>query len=303
VITIRKIKPDNFFKLLNPNDWGYLAYLAITGLIVLAFHSNLDSWLAHLLLRATILALFYFIVKYCTHTTNKFLHVVRYWYPVFSFTFFYMESGSLNQMVFQGYLDGFFSGMDRNVFGTNPNLWLYDRFNNFYVNEFMHLCYFLYYILPTIFGVMLYRDRINEYFRMVFATSITFYICYTLYIFIPAAGPLDLRTGRFTDGGLFVHIMDWIYSNGEKPGAAFPSSHVAIALMSLMYTYHLHRRIFWAFLPFIAGLIVSTVYGFYHYVVDAVFGAILCLVCFHVCNKVFEKYLADKFPAELPTGE
>jgi membrane-associated phospholipid phosphatase len=288
----------SFLDRINPNDWGFLGYIIVTAVIISIFHANLDSWFPHILGRAIIGFVFFFIVRYCSDTPNKFLLIIRYWYPVFSFTFFYMESGSLNQIVFSGYLDDIFSGLDIKMFGVHPNIWLYDHFNNFYMNEFMHLCYFLYYILPIIFGVIIYRDRITEYFRMVFAISVTFYICYTLYIFIPAAGPLDLRQGRFTDGGWFVHIMNWIYTNGEKPGAAFPSSHVAIALMALMYMHHLHRRIFWAFLPFIAGLILSTVYGFYHYVVDALFGALLCVISFYVCNWLFDKYLINKFPAE-----
>ncbi len=294
------VRSKTFFELLNPNDWGYLVYVTVTGTLILIFHRNLESWFPHILFRGVLLMAFYFLVKYGSGSANKSTQIMRYWYPVFSFTFFYMESGSLNQMIFQGYEDDFFYSIDLKLFGVDPNLWLYDHFNNFVINEFMHLCYFLFYVLPLVFGMIIYRDRTTDYFKMIFAMSCTFYICYTMYIFIPVVGPLALREGRFADSGWFVSIMDWIYANGEEPGAAFPSSHVAIALMALMYTYHLHRRIFWLFLPFITGLIISTVYGFYHYVIDAVCGGLLCVACFYFCNRWFDKYLIHKFPSDLP---
>ncbi|MBL7995743.1 phosphatase PAP2 family protein, partial [bacterium] len=259
--------------MLNPNDWAFLIYVLVVGLVILIFHSNLPDWPWYIAAQLSIITVTLLIIRFFHRSSVNALQMLRHWYPIFSFTFLYMQAGLLNQLVFQGYVDNFFLSIDLWMFGTDPNIWLYERLNNFYFNEFIHLCYFSYYILPAAFGVILYITKDKEFYRTLFGISITFYFCYFLYILIPAAGPLDLRVGRFEDGGIFVQVMNWIYSEVEKPGAAFPSSHVAIALITLMYAFRLHRRVFWVFLPFIIGLIFSTFYGFYHYVIDSIAGA------------------------------
>ncbi|MBL7958979.1 phosphatase PAP2 family protein [bacterium] len=296
IVLPQKKLPD----MLNPNDWAFLIYIFVVGLVVLIFHSNLPDWPWYIAAQASIVVITLMIIRFFHQSSINVLQMLRHWYPIFSFTFLYMQAGLLNQLVFQGYVDDFFLRIDLWIFGVNPNIWLYDRVNNFYFNEFIHLCYFSYYILPAAFGVILYITKDKEFYRTLFGISITFYFCYFLYILIPAAGPVDQRVGRFEDGGLFVPVMNWIYSEVEKPGAAFPSSHVAIALITLMYAYRLHRRVFWVFLPFIVGLIFSTFYGFYHYVIDSIAGAAIAVGSYYLCNSLFDKYAKAKFPDHFP---
>jgi membrane-associated phospholipid phosphatase len=295
-----RVPQKSMMEILNPNDWAFLIYIFVVGVIVLIFHTHLPEWPFYIAAQIGIIALTLLITRLFHQHEFDIFQMLRHWYPIFSFTFLYMQAGLFNQLVFQGYVDDFFQGIDIWMFGTNPNIWLYDRLNNFYLNEFIHLCYFSYYVLPAAFGVILYITKDKEFYRTLFGISITFYFCYLLYILIPAAGPLHLRQGRFEDGGLFVQVMDWIYSEVEKPGAAFPSSHVAIALITLMYAYRLHRTVFWVFLPFIIGLIFSTVYGFYHYVIDAVAGAAIAVGSYYLCNHLFDKYAKAKFPNHFP---
>lgn len=305
---IPRAKPDNhepaaqksLSDILNPNDWAFLSYIFVVGLIVLIFHNRVPGWPLYIAAQAIIIIATLLVIRFFHQHTSNVLQMIRHWYPIFSFTFLYMQAGLFNQIVFQGYVDDFFYKIDIWLFGTNPNIWLYDRLNNFYFNELIHLCYFSYYVLPAAFGVILYVTKDKEFYRTLFGISITFYFCYFLYILIPAAGPLDLRQGRFVDGGIMVQIMDWIYSEVEKPGAAFPSSHVAIALITLMYAYRLHRTVFWVFLPFIIGLIFSTVYGFYHYVIDVIAGAGIAVGSYYLCNYLFDKYAKAKFPNHFP---
>ncbi len=294
------VPKNNFIHLLNPNDWAFLSYLAVVGAIIVTFHANLSNWPAFLAVQITVVAGILWLVYAYHRAPSPTLGIIRHWYPILFFTFLYMQAGLFNQLVFQGYADNFFSDLDQWIFGVNPNIWLYERLNNFYFNELIHLCYFSYYVLPVVLGVILYIAKDREFYRTLFGISITFYFCYLLYILLPVAGPVDQRQGRFTDGGPFVQIMDWIYMEAEKPGAAFPSSHVAIALITLMYAFRLHRTAFWIFLPFIAGLVFSTFYGFYHYVVDAIAGAVVAVGSYYLCNYLFDKYAKAKFPNHFP---
>ncbi|MBL7996014.1 phosphatase PAP2 family protein, partial [bacterium] len=72
------------------------------------------------------------------------------------------------------------------------------------------------------------------------------------------------------------------------------------ALITLMYAFRLHRRVFWVFLPFIIGLIFSTFYGFYHYVIDSIAGAAIAVGSYYLCNHLFDKYAKAKFPDHFP---
>ncbi len=281
----------------NPIDWAMVVYLILVSVSILIFHEHQPEWKTIFWKQIGIIALVFFILRFLSGHRWFPLRMIHHWYPVFLFTFFYITSGLLNQMVFQGYWDDFFAGIDRAMFGTNPNIWLYDRLNTYYFNELMHLCYFSYYFIPLFLGIVLYVQGNGDYMRILFGISVAFYVCYLLYIFIPAAGPIPLREGRFLDGGWFVHTMNWIYENAETPGAAFPSSHVAISFMTLMYAYRLKRVVFWIILPFVTGLIFSTMYCFYHYVIDVIGGLALCIALYYWVNRWFDRlYAKNYFP-------
>ena len=280
-----------FLERVNPIDWTFIVYQVVVSLHLLVFQNGFDHSFLYLAGHLLALAGSVLIVSYTG--SNFIFRIIRYWYPAFTFGFFFTESNILNQMIFQGYGDDFFARIDLTLFGTDPNAWLYERMNNSYFNEFIHFCYFSYYLLPTLLGAVLYIRRDRNFFHALFGMSITFYLCYILYIWIPVLGPLHLRAGKFEDGMLFVKIMDWLYTNADVPGAAFPSSHVAIALITLLYVFRFQRNLFWAYLPLVAGLIFSTVYCFYHYVIDIFVGILIGLVIYYICSYFFERYFAE----------
>ncbi len=57
-------------------------------------------------------------------------------------------------------------------------------------------------------------------------------------------------------------------------GAAFPSEHVAGAITALWGARRHSPRLFWIFLPLVLCMMVSTVYGRYHYVADVLGGIV-----------------------------
>lgn len=60
---------------------------------------------------------------------------------------------------------------------------------------------------------------------------------------------------------------------GERPTAAFPSSHVGVATVIMLLAGHTrNRRLCLLLLPFFVFLCMSTVYIQAHYVIDAIAG-------------------------------
>jgi len=70
-------------------------------------------------------------------------------------------------------------------------------------------------------------------------------------------------------------VVDFIYTGAEKPGAAFPSSHVAAMFLVAWWGSTHFRRMkttYWATCLFMS---IATVYCMFHYAVDVIGGLLL----------------------------
>jgi membrane-associated phospholipid phosphatase len=85
--------------------------------------------------------------------------------------------------------------------------------------------------------------------------------------------------------------VHWVLEDGGSKGAAFPSSHVAVAVAISLVTWSHDRVIWWVTLPFVVGLTISTVYGRFHYGIDAATG-VLAAVIFVAVARAAQRWLA-----------
>ena len=83
------------------------------------------------------------------------------------------------------------------------------------------------------------------------------------------------------DGGLFYNLCMMAHHAGERPTAAFPSSHVAIATLVMLMA---GRMRMWKYMLFLSVpyvfLCLSTVYIMAHYAIDAIAGLLFGLMLF-----------------------
>jgi membrane-associated phospholipid phosphatase len=231
----------------------------------------------------------------------------------------YKETGLLDSMFFQRHFDPIFLAMDRWIFGFQPSLVFMHKLPYLWVSETLYFAYFCYYLMIPVIGLALYfRDR-ETFVRYLTVVSVVFYCCYLTYIFFPVIGPravvkdipdftqdvsvyreaYDLSTPDSIQGGVFFGIMGYIYDNVEKSGgAAFPSSHVAVALATLFFSWQFLKRIRWVHLVFVLLLMVATVYCRYHYVVDVFAGVLTALVLVPIGDKLYATF--DRTRQEKP---
>lgn len=73
-----------------------------------------------------------------------------------------------------------------------------------------------------------------------------------------------------------------------------PSGHTQIALMVLYLAYRYQRILFYIYLPIICGLILSTVYLRYHYVVDLIAGIFTALGCLFVAPRIYAYWKEER---------
>ena len=114
---------------------------------------------------------------------------------------------------------------------------------------------------------------------MVFYTLITFFISYILFILLPVAGPRFILTDQITvsyDGLLLTSSLRNFVANAGHRGGAFPSSHVAVAVVVLIFLWKYYPKIAKKyFLAAVIALSLATIYGQYHYITDVIAGLIL----------------------------
>lgn len=292
-------------------DYATQGYMIIVGLLILLLHGTaVPSWRWLLLVHVcAVVAVHLLIVAHSRCPSNRVLDFLRHCYPILLYSFFYRETGALNQMTTTGYLDPFFIRLEESIFGGQPSVTFMQSLPYWPVSEIFYGAYFSYYLMVGGVGLALYlRDR-RQFFHYVSVVSFVFYICYLIYIFVPIIGPplfhqtingyelppefqpgSSLEIPAAIQAGPFFRIMAWIYDNLEAPGAAFPSSHVAVALTTLYFSIRYLRRVRFIHLIVVVLLALATVYCRYHYVIDVIAGVVTALVLVPLGNWLYLRY-------------
>ena len=178
--------------------------------------------------------------------------------------------------------------------------------------------YFSYYLMIVAVMVFFFMCQKKQYERASFIVMCSFFIYYLIYICLPVAGPQfyfqavgveTVENGIFPEigtyfsqhtemlpapgdaDGLFFNLVKGAQDAGERPTAAFPSSHIGISFILLYLVYPFSKKMFAGLLPFVVLLTFATVYIQAHYLVDAIAGILTSVMVFNLSNFVFGKGL------------
>jgi membrane-associated phospholipid phosphatase len=291
-------------------DYATQAYVALVGLLIWWFHGDkVPHWPLLLLWHALCLGLIHMLISvHAAREPGRLLGFMRHFYPVLLYAAFYRETGALNHMFVSNYLDPFFIRLEERIFGFQPCLMAMEWLPYLLVSEVFYAAYFSYYIMIAGIGLALFLSNRERFFHYVSVVSFVFYACYLVYIFLPVMGPRVFF--REIDGyvlppearrsvapmfapavqsGLFYQVMALIYRCFEAPGAAFPSSHVAVAICTLWFSFLYLPSISRLHSVVVVLLCLSTVYCRYHYVVDVIAGAIAAAALVPLGNRMFHR--------------
>lgn len=207
---------------------------------------------------------------------HRILSFVRGLYPVSLFGYFFISSYSVNQIIFHDWLDPFFMGIDYKIFGYYPSLDWGIKFNHWFTSELFHFAYFCYYPMIGGLPLYLYFKKPKAFKELIFNLTFTFYMCYFIFSIIPVIGaryfPEAMEITQTYRAGLFTHIMVFIYRTSTHLGGAFPSSHVAIALVLTVAALRHTKYMGYVFVVISFFLSLGTVYCHYHWFIDAIAG-------------------------------
>ena len=295
-------------------DYVTQGYLALVGLIILCLHGHtVPHWPLLLAAHGVGIGLVHALIQsHATHPRNRALDFFRHFYPVLLYAGLYRETAALNHGLVSGFLDPFFIRLEGRVFGLQPSLTFMDRLPYVGVSELFYAAYFSYYLMIGGVGLALFVRNRRHFFHYVSVISFAFYVCYLVFIFMPVVGPpiffeeisgyrlpADVQPAvppafpEAITAGPFYRIMALIYRIFEGPGAAFPSSHVVIAIATVFFSFRYLRPIRWPHLAVVILLCLATVYCRYHYAVDVVAGVLTAAVLIPLGNWLYFKFNKD----------
>lgn len=296
-------------------EWVTLAYMAFTLLVVLFASTKLDNpqamvW-GRVRLGAITLAM-WVVYRLVPCRITRLLRVLLQFALLGTW---YTDTYELNKLFPN--LDPFFASLDQMVFGCQPALLFSQQFPQMFFSELMNMAYASYFpiIAATLF--FYFFSRYDQFERTAFVVLASFFAFYVIFDLVPVTGPmfyyLAVGTDQVAKGvfpgvgdyflthtdmmaqpgwphGLFYQIVTGLHTSGERPTAAFPSSHVGIAMVCMLLAWRSrNRKLFFTLLPFALLICLATVYIRAHYAVDVLGGLVAGAAFYLFWGRVYDK--------------
>lgn len=263
----------------RPVDLITLAYVAASVVILLIGGARIPQQSTELLWHGLLL-LALGGIGWLPQPRHPLLRFLRDAYPLLLLGWFYRETAILSRAWGDRYHDAMILDWDHALFGGHPHVWLHRAFPAAWLSEVLHGCYLLYILMVPGLTLTLYFGRRLQAFRVTATTIVfTFLVCYLGFVLLPVKGPwytfAHPEVGSF---GIFPPLVWGMLERGAAVGAAFPSSHVAASTAVALMARRVRSRLVWVMTPLAAGIFFATVYGGFHYGVDAVAGLVAGLV-------------------------
>lgn len=212
------------------------------------------------------------------------IHILRDWVPFLLVTFIYENlhdvAGQVTGFDFAEVLNRW----DIALFGVEPTIWA-QRFYSPLATDLFAVSYALYFALPLFVMFLLSLwDRRFDFRRMALAVTLAFVMGFVGYVLLPTSPPRYFLEQFYTDPvrlhGIFLFDRMQGAWDGLSviSGGAFPSLHVGISAVALIYAWRFRRQgrvfraVWWAYLPLVTSLWFSTVYLRHHWVIDILAG-------------------------------
>lgn len=293
-------------------EWVMIGYLAFTLLIVFFTYTkaaNPNEMIWGRIRIAAVTAGMWAVYRMVPCRLTLFLRItvqlalLGWWYP---------DTYEINRMLPN--LDHVFAAWEQTVFGCQPALLFCKAMPWPFFSELMSMGYAAYYPMIVFVVVYYFLFRYHDYERAAFVILSAFFVYYLIYIFLPVTGPTFyfkaaglnnitqgifpnvhdyfnyyqdcLKTPGYTDG-LFYQMVEGAKAAGERPTAAFPSSHVGISTVLMLLTWHTgDRRVFYVLSVLYVLLCFSTVYIQAHYAIDVLAGLVTGVVLYFTLMQV-----------------
>ncbi len=274
-----------------------LIYNALTTILILILYSRMDHPGQMLLERIGIVAVTFALVCLYRKFPCKLAAFLRIAVQLALLAYWYSDTFEFNRLFPN--LDHVFASAEQFLFGCQPSVEFSERFPSIWFSEPFNMGYFSYYPMIAVVVVYYFLFCFERIENVSFILATSFFVYYLIYILVPVAGPqfyfpaigMDnvvaqhfpaigdyfnhndiLLPGPDFDHGFFFNLVEASQEVGERPTAAFPSSHVGISTIVMILAYRANKKLCACLSPFYILLCCATVYIQAHYLIDVVAG-------------------------------
>ena len=309
---------------LMPMEWVMMAYLLATSVMIMVTFTSLPHpwqmfWTRAQALLATLALWGVYRLMPCRVTTLfrvvGQLILLGIWYP---------DTYELNR-VFHN-LDHVFAGYEQMIFGCQPALVFSEACPWPVFSELLTLGYVSYYFLFMGIALFYFLWRYEQFERATFIILGSFFLFYVIFVFLPVAGPQfyykaagveNIAAGIFPDlkdyfgklafdvhdpqyslpipgyaDGFFYHILEFAHDAGERPTAAFPSSHVGVTTVVAWLAWESRNRLlFWVVTILGILMFFATFYIQAHYAIDAIAGVFAGTLMYFILRFAYNRFI------------
>src|SRR5271166_2248138 len=268
---------------MNLTDRIYLAvHLALT-VLVCARYMHVAGWPWYVAWNALAIAAIMFLAR--KQYGSPLWEFVHDWLPVIFFITVFEEVSFLSLSIRGGWQNAHLIAFESLLFAVPPTLWMHEHVSSWLI-EFLEFGYFAFYPLyPTVGGIFwAWRERprfANAFHSLTDALSIGYVLCYATYLLFPTQSPANrfgVQQIASAHGGPFQALVRLIQSHGGVHGNAFPSAHIMLAFVVLVFAHRFLPRVAPLLLAPILLMCVGAVYDGYHYASDVAAGALIGIV-------------------------
>lgn len=289
-----------------PLEWIVLGYMVFTLLLVLFGMTHFDHPEAMIWGRMRMGAITVGLWIAYRLVPCRFMRLARVVGQLAMLSWWYTDTYMLNTLFPN--LDHVFARAEQSLFGCQPALHFADNMSSIVFSELMDMAYASYFPIIATVTLFYFFRRYREFEHAAFVVLASFFAFYVIYDLVPVTGPmyyyhavgldligqgifpsvgdyfrthLDMMESPGYKDGLFYHLVTAAHDSGERPTAAFPSSHVGISVVCVLLAWRTgNRRLFFILLPFATLICFATVYIRAHYVID-VFAGLAAGVAFY----------------------
>ena len=298
-------------------EWIVIGYMLLTTLVILFTFTKMDNAEEMLWGRFRVLMSIAALWGVYRMVPCGFTMFCRIALHLFLLSWWYPDTYDINR-IFPN-LDHLFASWEQQLFGFQPALLFCEAMPSKWFSELMMMSYSSYYPLIAVVTLFYLFCRQQEFERATFIIIGAFFIYYLIFDFLPVTGPQyyylaagmdQIAKGVFPDvghyfathqeclpipgfsDGFFHHAVEAAHESGERPTAAFPSSHVGITTILMLLAWRTRcKPLFWGMMPFYVLMCFATVYIQAHYVIDVIGGWISAIVFYTVLLFLSKKFV------------
>ena len=293
-------------------EWIVLGYLVMTLMLILFTYTKMAHpeeliWgrVRVVVMTAALWAVYRMVPCRFTHLCRISLQLIllSWWYP---------DTYEFNKLFPN--LDHLFAGYEQQLFGFHPALLFSQAIQHPVFTELMYLGYASYFPMIAAISLFYFFCRYAEFNRTIFVIIGAFFLYYVIFVFLPVTGPQyyylaagmdNIANGIFPDvkdyflthdemltmpgysDGVFYQFIVSAHEAGERPTAAFPSSHIGIGTVLMFLAWRAKSRpMFYTMLPLYILMCMATVYIRAHYAIDVIAGWLTAIV-FYITLQTF----------------